>query len=294
MTQSESDLRRGVLITAEELQQLLDEHTAGLVVLDVRWSLAEPDGRRAYVSGHIPAAQYVDLDRDLSAPAGPGGRHPLPQIEDLQRAARQWGINDDDLVVVYDDTGGTAAARAWWLLRWGGLSQVRILDGGLHAWNAAGGILEDGSVSIAAGTVSLSAGNMPVTDIEAAAHFPEHGVLLDARDPDRYSGRSEPVDSRPGHIPGARSAPAKENLGADQRFLPPQELREHFREVGVEGDCDVAVYCGSGVTAAHEVAALNSIGVPAALYPGSYSQWSADSARPVVTGLSPLPEQDSA
>lgn len=289
MTQSEIDLRRGVLITAEELRALLEARTQHLVVLDVRWSLAEPDGRRAYFSGHIPGAQYVDLDRDLSAPAGPGGRHPLPEIAELQQAARTWGINDGDLVVVYDDTGGTAAARAWWLLRWGGLGKVRILDGGLHAWNAIGGILEDGSVSMPPGQVTLSAGNMPITDTEGAAHFHEHGVLLDARAPERYTGASEPVDPRPGHIPGARNAPTSENLGSDQRFLSPGELREHFREVGVEDDTQVAVYCGSGVTAAHEVAALNSIGVPAALYPGSYSQWSADSARPVVTGLEPLP-----
>lgn len=293
MTQSAIDLRRGVLITADELHEAMRAQlTARLVVLDVRWSLAEPDGRRAYFAGHIPGAQYVDLDRDLSSPAGEDGRHPLPAIEDLQTAARRWGINDGDLVVVYDDSGGTAAARAWWLLRWGGLNQVRILDGGLHAWHERGGILEDGSVSVAPGTVALSAGNMPVTDTDGAARFHEHGVLLDARSPERYTGQSEPIDPRPGHIPGALNAPTSENLRTDQTFLSAEELRQHYRQVGVDEGTEVAVYCGSGVTATHEVAALTSIGVGAALYPGSYSQWCADDSRPVVTGLDPLVEGD--
>lgn len=280
-------LRRGVLVTAAELAESLTSERADLVVLDVRWSLAEPDGHRAYVSGHIPGAHFVDLELDLSGPPGPGGRHPLPDVAALQAAAQRWGINDGDEVVVYDDSGGTAAARAWWLLRWGGLRSVRILDGGLRAWSQAGGILEDGSVAVAPGDVTLTPGQMPVTDAEGASGIARHGVLLDARDRDRYTGQREPVDPKAGHIPGARSAPTTENLHADQTFLTDTEMREHFREVGVDSTDDVAVYCGSGVTAAHEVAALNTIGIEAALYPGSWSQWCADSDRPVATGLEP-------
>nr|WP_235856862.1 sulfurtransferase [Occultella glacieicola] len=283
-------------MTAAELQDLLgSDGAARLVVLDVRWSLAEPDGRRFYIAGHIPGAQYVDLDGDLSGPPAPeAGRHPLPEVADLEAAARRWGIDDGDTVVVYDDSGGTAAARAWWLLRWGGIADVRILDGGLAAWHGIGGILEDGAVGVDPGGVRLSAGGMPVADAARVAELADRpdgagAVLLDARAAERYSGANEPIDPRAGHIPGARSAPTDANLTEDLTFRPAEQLRERFALAGVAPDVEVVVYCGSGVTAAHEVAALASIGVPATLYPGSWSQWSADSDRPVATGFDPVP-----
>ena len=279
------DTRAAVLISPAELQERM---TAGdrVVLLDVRWSLAEPDGHKYYVAGHIPGAQFVDLDADLAAPASPeAGRHPLPDLGRLQQAARAWGIDDGDTVVVYDDAGGTSAARAWWLLRWAGVADVRILDGGLAGWSELGGILEDGDVAVAPGNVTLTDGHMPVADADEAARVGQAGVLLDARAAERYTGDSEPVDVRAGHIPGARSAPTSENLDEAARFRSTDELRQQYAQMGVAADSEVVVYCGSGVTAAHEVAALESIGVHARLYPGSFSQWAADAARPVATGL---------
>lgn len=280
------DSRAAVLISPAELQ---DQMTRGerVVLLDVRWSLAEPNGHKYYVAGHIPGAQFVDLDADLAAPPTPAaGRHPLPDTARLQQAARGWGIDDGDTVVVYDDAGGTSAARAWWLLRWGGVDDVRILDGGLAGWSELGGILEDGDVAVAPGNVTLVDGNMPVADADEAARVGQAGVLLDARAPERYTGDTEPVDVRAGHIPGAVNAPASENLdAAGARFRSTDELRQQYAEMGVAPDSEVVVYCGSGVTAAHEVAALESIGVRARLYPGSFSQWAADGSRPVATGL---------
>src|SRR5690606_11659272 len=152
----------------------------------------------------------------------------------LQAAARRWGIDDGDPVVVYDESGGTSAARAWWLLRWGGLTDVRILDGGLQAWIAAGGLLEDGDVQVAPGSVVLTPGNMPVADADDVAGLPEHGVLLDARADERYTGEVEPIDSRAGHVPGAVSAPTTDNLREDQTFKSEDELAEAFSAVGVE------------------------------------------------------------
>jgi thiosulfate/3-mercaptopyruvate sulfurtransferase len=187
--------------------------------------------------------------------------------------------------VAYDATGGLAAARAWWLLRWGGCADVRILDGGLAGWRAAGGALESGEVVPVPGDVSLTGGGMPVLDADAAAALPgTGGVLLDARAGERFRGEVEPVDPRAGHVPGAVSAPTTDNLDGDGRFLPAAELAARFAALGVTQGDGVAVYCGSGITAAHEVAALAVAGVDAALWPGSWSQWSADPDRPVATG----------
>jgi thiosulfate/3-mercaptopyruvate sulfurtransferase len=187
--------------------------------------------------------------------------------------------------VVHDATGGLAAARAWWLLRWGGLADVTILDGGLVAWTAAGGPLDTGVVVPEPGDVTLVGGGMPVLTAEEAAALPTRGgVLLDARAAERYRGEVEPVDPRAGHVPGALSAPTTGNLDTDGRFRAAAVLSERFAALGVRPGTTVGVYCGSGVTAAHEVAALAEVGIEAALWPGSWSQWSADPTRPVATG----------
>lgn len=281
-----SDAQRAdVLVTPDELARLLAEDDAP-VLLDVRWALGRTDGHERYLASHLPGAVYVDLDTELAAAPSPAaGRHPLPAVADLERAARRWGVREGGAVVVLDDVGGTSAARAWWLLRWAGVRDVRLLDGGLPAWAAAGHALEGGEVTPEAGDVVLVPGALPTVDADGAAALADRGVLLDARAPERYAGRVEPVDPRAGHVPGAVSAPTAQNLAADGTFLDAAALRARFDALGIRPDgAPVAVYCGSGVTAAHEVAALASVGVTAALYPGSWSQWSHDPGRPVATG----------
>ncbi len=272
-----------ILVSADELHALI-EAGAAPVILDVRWRLDRPDGRDDFRTGHIPGAVYVDLESEL---AGHGestdGRHPLPAIDDLERVARRWGIDDGASVVVYDDLAGMSAARAWWVLRWAGIEDVRILDGALSAWRASFP-LETVDAPSRTGSVRLSAGHMPTVDLDGAAAQPTAGVLLDARAPERFAGTVEPIDPRAGHIPGAFSAPTAQNVAPDGRFLSADELRERFAGHGVTSGTDVAVYCGSGVTAAHQIAALGIAGIPAALFPGSWSQWSNHPERPVATG----------
>ena len=257
------------------------------VVLDVRWRLGGPPPAELYASGHLPGAVAVELDRDLAAPVGDGkrGRHPLPEPGALQEALRRWGINEDSSVVAYDDADGSSAARTWWLLRWAGLRDVRVLDGGIAAWTAAGLPLTAEVPSPELGNVLVRPGAMPVLDAEGAAGLVAGGgVLLDARVEPRYRGEVEPVDPVAGHIPGARSAPASGNVDVSGRFLSAERLRERFARLGVEADRAAGAYCGSGVTAAQEVLALHVAGIPAALYAGSWSEWVADRSRPVETG----------
>lgn len=258
------------------------------VLLDVRWVLGDSDGHAHYLAGHLPGAVYVDLHHELADPGVSGeGRHPLPAPEALQRSARAWGINDGDTVVAYDDNGNTAAARAWWLLRDAGLTSVFLLDGGLSSWGAAGRPLEQGDVRPAPGTVTLRPGQLPRTNMEGAADWHTHGTLLDARAGERFRGEVEPIDPRAGHIPGALSAPTGENLDADGRFLPAADLRARFESFGIGNATELAVYCGSGVTAAHQIAALEIAGFRASLYPGSFSQWSSNASNAVATGPEP-------
>jgi len=258
------------------------------VLLDVRWVLGDPHGHEHYLAEHLPGAVFVDLATELSDPAVPDrGRHPLPSAAQFQESARRWGIRNGDVVVAYDDSANMAAARLWWMLRDAGLTGACLLDGGLAAWRAAGLPLESGAVNPAAGDVELGSGQMAVVDAAATATWSRAGLLLDARAGERYRGEVEPVDPRAGHIPGAVSAPTTGNVDSAGHFLPPAELRRRFESLGVRPGQPVAVYCGSGVTAAHEVAALELAGIPAALYPGSFSEWSNRPGLPVATGPEP-------
>lgn len=272
-----------MLIDAEALRSELPD----VVVLDVRWRLGGPPARADYQAGHIPGAAFVDLDADLAGTPGVGGRHPLPDRMRLQESLRSWGISADSAVVVYDDRDATAAARAWWVLRWAGHCDVRVLDGGWAGWLDRGFEVSVEEPSPARGDVTVRAGSMPVLDAAGAARLARAGVLLDARAAPRYRGETEPVDPVAGHIPGALSAPTADNVDADGRFRPAAALRERFGELGVGAGTPVGVYCGSGVTAAHELLAMSLAGLDGALYAGSWSEWITDPDRPIALGAVP-------
>jgi thiosulfate/3-mercaptopyruvate sulfurtransferase len=276
--------RVSVLIDAERAHRLLARDPAP-VLLDVRWALGDHEGRAHHESGHIPGAVYVDLETELAGPPGSGrGRHPLPEPAALQAAARSWGIRSTSHVVAYDDVGNLSAARAWWLLRWAGLARVQLLDGGLGAWRLAGYGIESGPVTPQPGDVTLAPGRLGVLSAEESAALARTGLLLDARAPERYRGDFEPVDPRAGHVPGAVSAPTASNLRSDGTFEDPAELARRFAALGAQAGIPIGVYCGSGITAAHEIAALAIAGLDAALYPGSWSEWVSDPSRPVAVG----------
>lgn len=263
----------------------LASHDGPVAVLDVRWRLGGPAGREEYLRGHIPGASYVDLDTDLAGAPGRRGRHPLPETAVFEAAMRRCGVTRGTPVVVYDAVAGTTAARCWWLLRYHGHRPVKVLDGGLDAWLADGGALEEGEVTVPRGDFVAQPGAMPVVDATEAVRVARDGVLLDARTPERFRGETEPVDPVAGHIPGAVNVPAQENLEpTGGRFRGASALTAVYELAGVRPGRDVAVYCGSGVTAAHGVLALEALGLTAALYPGSWSEWVHDRKRPVATG----------
>jgi thiosulfate/3-mercaptopyruvate sulfurtransferase len=292
----------GPLISVAELADAVAGATAP-VLLDVRWRLGGPPGIDGYRAGHLPGAVYADLDRALAGPPGEGGRHPLPDAPLFEAAMRDAGVCNAGPVVVYDEADATAAARAWWLLRFHGHRDVRVLDGGLRAWVAAGLPVSTTDAAPVPGDFTARPGQLPVVDAVGAAEIARSGFLLDARAPARYRGETEPVDKVAGHIPGALSSPSAENVTADGTFRAADELRARFASLGItalqngqgeavecaQADDDklVGAYCGSGVVAAHEVLALALAGIPAALYAGSWSGWITDPARPVATGPRP-------
>jgi thiosulfate/3-mercaptopyruvate sulfurtransferase len=268
------------LVSATELTDLI---ASGARVLDVRWKLGRSDGREQYLAGHIPGAVYVDLSTELARPGQPDeGRHPLPSTQQLQDAARRWGMNDGDVIVAYDDAGGLPAARAWWLLRHGGID-VRVLDGGWSAWKATGGPVETGDVVPEPGTVTLADIAGDSLTIDEAAALPASGILLDVRAPERFRGETEPMDPVAGHIPGALNLPTTVHSREDGTLHDPVELRARFAEIGIRDGVEVGVYCGSGVTAAHTALVLAEAGIPAKIFHGSWSQWSNTPGRPVAT-----------
>jgi thiosulfate/3-mercaptopyruvate sulfurtransferase len=278
-----------LLVTAESLAGELAAGpgaAAGTspVVLDVRWRLGGPPGLDSYRQGHLLGAIFVDLDRDLAGPPGVAGRHPLPDTAAFQAAMRAAGVGQDRSVVVYDDGDSTVAARAWWMLRYYGHPRVRVLDGGYRGWLSAGLAVTTAEPAPAPGDFTARPGQMPVLDADAAGAMARSGLLLDARAGERYRGEKEPVDPVAGHIPGAVSVPTVGNLGPDGMFRDAAELAARFEALGARPGREVGAYCGSGVTAAHEILALALAGVPAALYVGSWSNWVADPGRPVATG----------
>jgi thiosulfate/3-mercaptopyruvate sulfurtransferase len=238
----------------------------GLVVVDCRFVLGRPDaGKRAWLEGHLPGAAFLDVDRDLSDEAGDRGRHPLPDAAGFEAAARRAGIDADSRVLAYDEAGEGGAARLWWLLRHFGHRDAAVLDGGLRAWREQGGPLEEGRTTPSPGDFTAHERGDDTVGLDAVRGGSLR--LLDARAPERFRGEAEPIDPVAGHIPGARNVPFAE-LTPDGRFRPPRELRERL------GDAPFAAYCGSGVSACTLLVAAELAGVPARLYPGSWSEWS--------------------
>ncbi|GAA1971036.1 sulfurtransferase [Terrabacter lapilli] len=275
------------LLSAADLAHEIE----GVVVLDVRWALTTATtsaGRADYDAGHVPGAFFVDLDGELAGPAGEGGRHPLPDPAVVEALARRAGITERSRVVVYDAKESYAAARAWWVLRWAGVPDVRVLDGGYAAWLAAGLPVSTQEPADRNGDFVVRPGQLPTLDAAEAAQVARNGLLLDARAPERYAGEIEPIDPVAGHVPGAVNSPTSAWLAEDGTFR--KDLAEHWQRVADgrgDGTGTVGVYCGSGVTAAHEMLALAELGIDAVLYPGSWSEWIRDTSRPVATGPQP-------
>lgn len=270
---------RSPLVGVDGLATLLE--TDGCTLLDVRYRMGGPPGAGEYARGHIHGAVYVDLDTALASAPGSGGRHPLPDLGVFEEAMRAAGVRNDLPVVVYDDWAGRAAARCWWLLRWAGHRDVRVLDGGWSAWVASGHRHSDDQFAPTRGDFTARPGQLMVLAAADVLDFTERGVLIDARAPERFRGELEPVDPVAGHIPGAVNVPTGANLDQGGRFLSPDALQQLYAPAPGK---EVAAYCGSGVTAAHDILAMAVAGIDAALYPGSWSEWVSDSTRPVETG----------
>ncbi|MGW3950987.1 sulfurtransferase [Streptomyces sp. NPDC004752] len=274
---------RNVVISASELGAALRESTSVIVLEVGRETEDGRDPRLAYATGHIPGAHYVPFEADLvGSPTATSGNGPLPRVSDLQERLRLWGVDDGSTVVVHTRQNLAVAARAWWILRWAGVADVRCLNGGFAAWQAFGGPLDVQDPPPAAGTAVVRPGSLPVLTAEDAGRLAASGHLIDARAPKAYAG--DPRRTRTGHIPGAYSIPGADNFRADE-LLDATELRALYAP-HLDGRV-VGAYCGGGVSATTTVLALASLGVEAALYPGSWSAWITDPARPTATGTEP-------
>jgi thiosulfate/3-mercaptopyruvate sulfurtransferase len=278
------------LISASELAAHID--APDWVVVDCRHDLVNlAFGREAYAAGHLPGAVFADMETELSGPKRGDdgvfrGRHPLPEKEALVETLRRWGVHDATQVVAYDAHGGMYAARLWWLLRWLGHEASAVLDGGLPAWQAIGQPVVTEAAAKPRGTIEARAPFVPTVTVAEVLENIESAkrTVVDARASDRFRGENETIDPVGGHIPGAKNRFFKDNLQADGRFKAPSLLREEFEGV-IGAPQDAIMQCGSGVTACHNLLALEVAGMPgAALYPGSWSEWSSDPARPVATG----------
>ncbi|SFV27175.1 thiosulfate/3-mercaptopyruvate sulfurtransferase [Devosia crocina] len=278
------DVRSRVLLTPKQLKSMMDRGD-DLIILAVQ-SVNPYTGTDSIRDRRIPGAIDTEAYEDFQAPASPeGGARPLPAIDVLEAKAKRWGLRPEATVVVYDSDRSMVAARAWWVLRWAGLNDVRVLDGGMPAWIKDGMPIETAHQAVKASDIALSPGHMPELDAEATAAMARNGVLLDARIRPNYVGGPTPAGAPArGHIPGAISTPAPDNLTDYGTFADQDALAGIYQAVGADGTKPVGAYCGAGMSAAHTVLALAALGVDAALYVGSWSQWASDPTRPVARG----------
>ena len=281
-------MRHQTIISAEDLSRNLDDES--WLVFDCRYMLKDPvGGLNKFRQGHVPGAQFADMDRDLASPmTQTSGRHPLPDPDVFVETLCSWGVNNASQVVCYDDMFGAFAARMWWLLNWVGHQDVCVLDGGIEKWTAAGGPLETETRARPRGTFSGAADGGMWVDVEFVQHRIGQGEiqLLDARSSERFTAKDRKTDPVPGHVPGAISYPFAGNLDPQKRFLPAGELKRRFGSAfeGCPSE-QIINMCGSGVTACHNILATRIAGLPwTRLYVGSWSEWSRDPARPVATG----------
>ena len=281
------DPRNAVLIEARDLTSLL-QSKSHVVLIDTRFDEERKHVRPATWTSHIPGAVYVDVSHQLAGkPTTRSGRRPLPDIAALQRDAREWGIRQNSTVIVYDEVTNSSATRAWWILRWAGIEDVRILNGGIAAWTAAGFAVTPALALPSRGDVTLSAGHLPTLDVDEAAAIARSGQLLDGRARDAYlGGPAESGKPKTGHIPGAISVPAG-NLVKDGSLVAAVELRSILEPLGHRPDGQLGAYCGSGTAATILAAGFATLGITLPIYVGSWSAWSADTKRPISTGSDP-------
>lgn len=273
-------------MTSISVKELRDMISGGgrFVVVDARWSRVKKP-YDCYTTAHIPLAVFCDPEMDLAGvPSREEGRNPLPDIDRVREAVRRWGIQPDHLVIIYDAGDGLFASRAWWILRWAGLQNVRVLSGGLKAWEEAGNETAFGPGNLPQpGTIKVTEGNMPIVTTEQVRTWPEHGILVDSREAQRFEGRRERVDLQAGHIPGAVNLAARSLQDGQGGFLPVDQLRERLASVGIEDGSKVAVYSGSGLHSSLFIQAMEEAGLPgAALYVGGWSQWAGDPHLPII------------